>query len=66
MQLAFGAAAAELAAFERGDAGGVIAAIFEALQRIDDERRDRPCPTIPTIPHKVASNPSPRRAYAQV
>ena len=40
-QLAFGAAAGELAALDGGDAGRVIAAIFEPLQRIDDERRDR-------------------------
>ena len=40
-QLAFGAAAAELAVLDGGDAGRVIAAIFEPLQRIDDQRRDR-------------------------
>ena len=32
------------AAFERRDAGGVVAAIFEPLQRIDQLVRDRPSP----------------------
>ena len=41
LQLAFGAAPRQHAVFERGDAGGIIAAIFEALERIDQERRDR-------------------------
>ena len=40
-QLAFGAAAAKLAMLDGRDAGGIIAAIFEPLQRIDEERRDR-------------------------
>ena len=31
----------ELPVLERGDAGGIVAAIFEPLQRIDDQRRDR-------------------------
>ena len=39
-QFAFGAAARELPALERGDARGVIAAIFEPLQRIDQLVRD--------------------------
>ena len=40
-ELAAGAPARQLAILERGDAGGIVAAIFEPLQRIDDERRDR-------------------------
>ena len=40
-QLALGAPARQPAAFQRGDAGGVIAAIFQALERIDQLRRDR-------------------------
>ena len=40
-EFAFGAAARQLAVFERGDAGGIIAAIFEALERIDELRRRR-------------------------
>ena len=43
-ELAFGAAAAELAVIEGGDAGGVIAAVFEALERIDQVGRDRLAP----------------------
>ena len=40
-QLALGAPAHELAGFERGDARGIIAAIFEALERVDQLRRRR-------------------------
>ena len=40
-QLAFGAAAIELVAFERGDACGIVAAIFKALERIHQLLRDR-------------------------
>ena len=43
-QLAFGAPARELAAFQRGDAGGIIAAIFEPLERIDQRAGDRLAP----------------------
>ncbi len=34
-QLALGATPRELAAFERGDARGIVAPVFEALERID-------------------------------
>ena len=40
-QLALGAAARQRAVLERGDAGRIIAAIFEALERIDQLARDR-------------------------
>ena len=40
-KLAFGAAARQLALLERGDAGGIVAAIFQPLERIDHQRRDR-------------------------
>ncbi len=40
-ELAFGAAAAERAVIERGDAGGVVAAVFEAFERLDQVARDR-------------------------
>ncbi len=43
-QLAFGAAARQHAVIERGDAGRVIAAVFEALERIDQMARDRLAP----------------------
>jgi hypothetical protein len=44
MQLAFGAAARQLAVVDGGDAGRVIAAVFEALERIDQMARDRRSP----------------------
>ena len=41
-QLAFGAAAAEMAVVDGGDAGRIVAAIFEPLQRVDQLLSDRP------------------------
>ena len=41
LELAFGAPARQHAMLERGDAGGIVAAIFEALERVDKQRRDR-------------------------
>ena len=43
-QLAFGAAAIEMVAFQRGDARGIIAAILKALERIHQLLRDRSAP----------------------
>jgi hypothetical protein len=43
-QLAFGAPAGELSVLQRGDAGGIIASVFEPLERIDQRRRDRLTP----------------------
>ena len=43
-QLAFGPPSDELAAFQRGDAGGVVAPVFEPLERIDQQTRDRLTP----------------------
>lgn len=40
-QLAFGAATGELAVDDGGDAGGIVAAIFKALQGIDKPARNR-------------------------
>ena len=40
-QLAFGAAPRQVSVFQRRDAGRVVAAIFEPLQRIDQKRRHR-------------------------
>src|SRR5207237_2481627 len=40
-QLALGAAALELLAFQRGDARGIVAAIFKTLERIHQLLRDR-------------------------
>ena len=39
-QLADGAAALEAAVLQRGDAGAVVAAVLEPLQRLEDQRRD--------------------------
>jgi hypothetical protein len=41
LEFAFGSPPLKLAAFEGGDAGGVVAAIFEALEGIDQLLRDR-------------------------
>ena len=43
-QLAFGALAGQLPVFQRGDAGGIIASVFEPLKRVDQRRRDRLTP----------------------
>ena len=40
-QLALGSPAAELPAIQSGDAGGIIAPIFEPLERIDQRGGDR-------------------------
>ena len=40
-QLALGTPAAELTAIQSGDAGGIIAPIFEPLERIDQRGGDR-------------------------
>ncbi len=40
-ELAAGAAAHQLPLLERGDAGGIVAAIFQPFQRIHDQRSDR-------------------------
>jgi hypothetical protein len=40
-QLAFGAPPRELPAFQRGDAGGIVASVLEPLERVDEQARDR-------------------------
>jgi hypothetical protein len=40
-QLALGAPALEAAVLQRGDAGGVVAPVFEPLKGVDDLGRDR-------------------------
>ena len=52
-ELAAGAAARQKPVLERRDAGRIIAAIFEPLQRVDDERRDR-------LPPQNADDPAHR------
>ena len=47
LKLALGAPPLQLAVLERRHAGGIVAAIFEPLQRIDDRARDRPGPENP-------------------
>ena len=44
LQLSLGAPAREPAVLERRDAGRVVAAVFEALQRVDDRARNRARP----------------------
>ena len=39
-ELADGAPAVEAAVVQRGDAGAVVAAVLEPLQRLEDQRRD--------------------------
>src|SRR5262249_45558460 len=43
-QLALGPPADELPAFQRGDTGGIVAPVFEPLERIDKQARDRLTP----------------------
>ena len=43
-EFAFGAAPLEMVAFQRGDAGGIVAAIFKPLERIHQLLRDRTAP----------------------
>jgi hypothetical protein len=43
-EFAFGATACEPAAFQGRDAGGIVTAVFEALQRIDQLICDRTAP----------------------
>ena len=40
-QLALGAAAREMAIFQRGNAGGIVAAVLQPLERIDHQAGDR-------------------------
>src|SRR5581483_11808382 len=54
-QLAFRAPAREMATFERGDAGRVIAAVFEPLERVDELCR-----------HRLASENADNAAHAAV
>src|ERR1700727_2336080 len=46
-KLALGAPPLQLAVLERRHAGGIVAAIFEPLQRIDNRAGDRPGPENP-------------------
>src|SRR4029077_5369268 len=43
-ELAFGTAALEMVAFQRGDTGGIVTAIFKAFERIHNLIRDRTAP----------------------
>ena len=44
LELALGAPAFELSVLQRRDARQIVAAVFEALKRVDDRARDRPRP----------------------
>jgi hypothetical protein len=46
-----------MAAFERGDARGVIAAIFKALERLDDFLGDRLAPEYSDDPAHAPNMP---------
>src|ERR1700733_1547322 len=47
LELALGAPPLQAPVFERRHASGIVAAIFEPLQRIDNRARDRPGPENP-------------------
>ena len=51
LELAFGAAPVEAAVLHRGDAGRIVAAIFEAAQGVDEVAATAFLPRMPTIPH---------------
>ena len=51
LELALGAAARQVPAFQRSDACGIVSSVFQALERIDQQSRDRAAPSMPTIPH---------------
>src|SRR5262249_11032174 len=53
-ELAFGAAAREVPTFERRHAGGVVAAVLEPLERIDQMPRDRLTPEYADDPAHAA------------
>ena len=62
-----------MAVFERGDAGGIIAAIFEPLQRVDEQPRDRTAPENADnaahdlcLPFDLCSRKGPTASPAQV
>ena len=52
-ELALGAAARQRAAFKRRDAGGIVAAVFQALERIDELPRHRLTAENPNNPAQV-------------
>ncbi len=58
-QFAFGAATFEMVAFQRGDTGGIVAAIFEPLERIHDLIGDRSTP-------QNADNPAHKDLYSPI
>ena len=51
LELALGPPPVQPAVLERRDAGRIVAAVFEAFQRIDDRPGDRTRPNTPTMPH---------------
>ncbi len=64
LQLAFGLRAGEgAAAVDDGDAGAVIPAILQALQRVQNDWNAVRSPMYPTMPHMVYSCPPMSRLY---
>ena len=57
-ELAFGAAAADLPTLQRRDAGAVIAAIFQPLERIDQSRCNRLSPDNPDNTAHLVGSPT--------
>ena len=47
LELTFGAPPLEMIAFERGDTRGVVATVFQTLQRIDEMLGNRPASQYP-------------------
>ena len=60
-ELALGAPARQRAVLERGDAGGIVAAIFEALERVDELPRHRLTAENSNNPAQGRLSPSPHR-----
>ena len=58
-ELALGAAAVDMAVHQGGDAGGIIAAIFQPLQPVEQQRRQPVAlPRMPMMPHMDRSAPA--------
>ena len=66
LELALGAPARQRPALERRNAGGVVAAILQALERIDELARDGLTPENSNDPAQSGLYPSPRRAHGVV
>jgi hypothetical protein len=61
-QLALGTPPRQRAPFQRGDARGIVAAVFESLQRIDELPRHRLTTENPNDPAQIRQSPLPQPA----